>query len=178
MRRPWGGPGQHFLGCAHTQANFETAFYRSTVADNDSASRGRPRHRQPRQRAVEEDARRRPSPAPRPGHRRRASRVRREEKSLHARRLRVSGAQRSGPRPSAKRWAGTRTPPRSRLKRTREPFDLALSAAGLWTFASPPTRQNRAIGRLRREPFPTAAQFGYHRHEFAGYPGRVGGSLV
>ena len=30
------GPGQHFLGCAHTQANFETAFYRSTVADNNS----------------------------------------------------------------------------------------------------------------------------------------------
>jgi len=30
------GPGQHFLGSAHTQANFETAFYRSTVADNNS----------------------------------------------------------------------------------------------------------------------------------------------
>jgi trimethylamine--corrinoid protein Co-methyltransferase len=30
------GPGGHFLGCAHTQANFETAFYRSTVADNNS----------------------------------------------------------------------------------------------------------------------------------------------
>jgi trimethylamine--corrinoid protein Co-methyltransferase len=30
------GPGQHFLGCAHTQQNFETAFYRSTVADNNS----------------------------------------------------------------------------------------------------------------------------------------------
>ena len=30
------GPGQHFLGCAHTQANFETAFYRSTVSDNNS----------------------------------------------------------------------------------------------------------------------------------------------
>ena len=30
------GPGQHFLGCAHTQANFETAFYRSPVADNNS----------------------------------------------------------------------------------------------------------------------------------------------
>ena len=24
------GPGSHFLGCAHTQANFETAFYRSS----------------------------------------------------------------------------------------------------------------------------------------------------
>jgi trimethylamine--corrinoid protein Co-methyltransferase len=30
------GPGGHFLGCAHTQANFETAFYRSAVADNNS----------------------------------------------------------------------------------------------------------------------------------------------
>ncbi len=30
------GPGNHFLGAAHTQANFETAFYRSTIADNSS----------------------------------------------------------------------------------------------------------------------------------------------
>ncbi|MBT6275012.1 MAG: trimethylamine methyltransferase, partial [Chromatiales bacterium] len=30
------GPGQHFLGCAHTQANFETAFFRSAIADNNS----------------------------------------------------------------------------------------------------------------------------------------------
>jgi len=30
------GPGKHFLGCAHTQGNFETAFYRSNVADNNS----------------------------------------------------------------------------------------------------------------------------------------------
>jgi trimethylamine---corrinoid protein Co-methyltransferase len=30
------GPGQHFLGTAHTLANFETAFYRSTTADNSS----------------------------------------------------------------------------------------------------------------------------------------------
>jgi trimethylamine--corrinoid protein Co-methyltransferase len=30
------GPGKHFLGCAHTLANFETAFYRSATADNNS----------------------------------------------------------------------------------------------------------------------------------------------
>ena len=30
------GPGKHFLGSEHTLANFETAFYRSTVADNNS----------------------------------------------------------------------------------------------------------------------------------------------
>lgn len=29
-------PGQHFLGTAHTLANFETAFYRSETADNTS----------------------------------------------------------------------------------------------------------------------------------------------
>jgi trimethylamine--corrinoid protein Co-methyltransferase len=30
------GPGNHFLGCTHTQANFETAFYQSTIADYSS----------------------------------------------------------------------------------------------------------------------------------------------
>jgi trimethylamine--corrinoid protein Co-methyltransferase len=30
------GPGSHFLGAAHTQANFEKAFYRSSIADNNS----------------------------------------------------------------------------------------------------------------------------------------------
>ena len=30
------GPGNHFLGCAHTQATFESAFFRSRIADNNS----------------------------------------------------------------------------------------------------------------------------------------------
>lgn len=30
------GPGNHFLGCAHTQANFESAFWRSEMSDNNS----------------------------------------------------------------------------------------------------------------------------------------------
>lgn len=30
------GPGQHFLGSAHTLANFEQAFFRSSIADNNS----------------------------------------------------------------------------------------------------------------------------------------------
>ena len=30
------GPGQHYLGAAHTLANFETAFWRSDIADNNS----------------------------------------------------------------------------------------------------------------------------------------------
>ena len=29
------GPGAHFLGCQHTQTNFETAFYRSTTGDSN-----------------------------------------------------------------------------------------------------------------------------------------------
>jgi trimethylamine--corrinoid protein Co-methyltransferase len=30
------GPGSHFLGCEHTQANFETAFHQSNIADYSS----------------------------------------------------------------------------------------------------------------------------------------------
>ena len=30
------GPGSHYLGASHTQANFETAFFRSKIADNNS----------------------------------------------------------------------------------------------------------------------------------------------
>lgn len=30
------GPGKHFLGCEHTQANFKTAFYNSPLMDNNS----------------------------------------------------------------------------------------------------------------------------------------------
>ncbi len=29
-------PGGHFLGCAHTQSNFESAFYRSNISDTNS----------------------------------------------------------------------------------------------------------------------------------------------
>ncbi|GIT73505.1 MAG: hypothetical protein Ct9H300mP28_33190 [Pseudomonadota bacterium] len=41
MAREWKtlrevGPGQHFLGCDHTRANFEEAFYRSNISDNNS----------------------------------------------------------------------------------------------------------------------------------------------
>ena len=54
------GPGSHFLGCAHTQANFETAFYRSTIADNNCyeqwEAEGEPGRRAARQQALEEDA--------------------------------------------------------------------------------------------------------------------------
>ncbi len=29
------GPGSHFFGCAHTMANYETAFWESEIADNE-----------------------------------------------------------------------------------------------------------------------------------------------
>ena len=30
------GPGKHFLGCAHTMANYQTAFFESDLADSTS----------------------------------------------------------------------------------------------------------------------------------------------
>ncbi len=30
------GPGRHFFGCAHTMANYETAFHEPALADNSS----------------------------------------------------------------------------------------------------------------------------------------------
>ena len=30
------GPGSHYLGCAHTLENFQTAFYASPLTDNNS----------------------------------------------------------------------------------------------------------------------------------------------
>ena len=30
------GPGKHFLDCNHTRENFEKAFYRSNISDNNS----------------------------------------------------------------------------------------------------------------------------------------------
>jgi trimethylamine--corrinoid protein Co-methyltransferase len=30
------GPGSHYLGATHTQNNFQTAFFRSEIADNSS----------------------------------------------------------------------------------------------------------------------------------------------
>ena len=54
------GPGSHFLGCAHTQANFETAFYQSTIADYSSYEQwsleGQPDGRAACQPRLEEDA--------------------------------------------------------------------------------------------------------------------------
>ena len=54
------GPGGHYLGCAHTQANFKTAFWRSTIADNNSFEQwgiGGPAGRSPaRQQALQADA--------------------------------------------------------------------------------------------------------------------------
>ena len=72
------GPGQHFLGTAHTLANFETAFYRSSIADNNSFEQWEPKGRWTRlsaRRDLEEDARRVRAAADRRGEGRRAPRV-------------------------------------------------------------------------------------------------------
>ena len=62
------GPGSHYLGCAHTQANFETAFWRSRLADNNSFEQWRDDGEKDivvaRQRPVEEDARATMRPRP------------------------------------------------------------------------------------------------------------------
>ena len=61
-------PGQHFLGTAHTLANFETAFYRSRhrrQLELRAVARGRrARRRAARQQAVEASAGRRTKPPP------------------------------------------------------------------------------------------------------------------
>ena len=44
-------PGSHYLGCSHTQANFQTAFYRSSIADNNPTSSGSRKARRPRRSA-------------------------------------------------------------------------------------------------------------------------------
>ena len=67
------GPGSHYLGCQHTQDNFETAFWRSAVADNNSfeqwQSDGSKDIVGARQRALESHAGQLRSATDRPGHR-------------------------------------------------------------------------------------------------------------
>ena len=81
-------PGGHFLGCAHTQANFETAFYRSSIADNNSVEQwmeeGSKDAATRANALVEEDARRLSAAADRPGRRRGAARVRRTQEGVDA----------------------------------------------------------------------------------------------
>ena len=88
------GPGSHYLGCQHTQDNFEIAFYRSFIADNNSfeqwLAEGREDRRAARQRDLEEMARRIRGAAARSGHRRGAEGFHREEESVDARRVRVT----------------------------------------------------------------------------------------
>ncbi|HET6160718.1 MAG TPA: trimethylamine methyltransferase family protein [Dongiaceae bacterium] len=50
------GPGSHFLGCARTQGNFETAFYRSTIADNNSFEQLEAEGRHPARQQALQDA--------------------------------------------------------------------------------------------------------------------------
>ncbi len=79
-------PGTHFLGHAHTLANFETAFYRSPVADNSSfeqwEAEGASDAAHARERALEASARRVRAAASRRRRRRGARRVDRPAEGL------------------------------------------------------------------------------------------------
>ncbi len=86
-------PGTHYLGSAHTLANFETAFYRSEIADNNSYEQwledGGLDAADAGQRHLEADAGRVPGAAPRPGPRRGAARVHHPQEGLDAGRVRL-----------------------------------------------------------------------------------------
>ena len=79
-------PGTHFLGHPHTLANFESAFYRSSNADNGSFEQwdveGSKDAQRARQRDLEEDARRVRGAADRRRRRRGAARVHRAGQGL------------------------------------------------------------------------------------------------
>ena len=52
------GPGSHYLGCSHTQANFQSAFYRSSIADNNSFEQWQAEGEKPAHKRANELARR------------------------------------------------------------------------------------------------------------------------
>ena len=118
------GPGSHYLGCDHTQANFETAFYRSTIADNNSfeqwQAEGEKTRRAARQRAWPPLAGDLRGAAARSGHRRGAAGLHRQEEGVHARRLHLKGARiQAGlkwPTSSTRKSGGAPSPTRTRRR--------------------------------------------------------------
>ena len=88
-------PGQHFLSSGHTLANYETAFFRSAVADNNSFEqwdRGRwAGRRHPRQPSVEAGAGAVPRADPGSGQTRGAGSLRRQTKGRNARSTLLNG---------------------------------------------------------------------------------------
>ena len=85
------GPGSHFFGCAHTMANYETAFWdsrgRRQRALREMAGGRIGRRGDPRQPALEEGARRIPGAAARRGDRRGAARFHGSEEGGGGRRV-------------------------------------------------------------------------------------------
>ena len=104
-------PGGHFLGCAHTQANFETAFYRSSVADNNSVEQweaeGRLDAPQRANKIWKKMLAEYEAPPIDAGHRRGAARLHRAPQGLDARRdaLRPAFSAASFPSPARRRTA-------------------------------------------------------------------------
>ena len=85
------GPGQHFFDCAHTMANYETAFFEPSLSDNTPFEQWEEQgSRDARTRAhdgLEEGACRLRSPAAGRGNRRGAARLRNPKKGLDARQV-------------------------------------------------------------------------------------------
>ena len=132
-RDPRSGPGGHYLGCEHTQANFKTAFWRTDLLDYKPfetwAEEGA---RDTEALAAERSRSSWPTTAARPrrGHRRGAGRLRRPQEGRDARRLHLrsqaasSRRRAAAPRPSARsapRRAAPRCRPRRLVRRTPPP---------------------------------------------------------
>ena len=90
------GPGSHFLGCDHTQANFQTAFYRSSIADNNSYEQWLAEGEKTAPQRANEIARRwletYEAPVSRSGHRRRPQGLHRHQEGVDGRRLHLKRA--------------------------------------------------------------------------------------
>ena len=124
-------PGQHFLGTAHTLANFENAFYRSEIADNNSFEQwqedGVARRGAARERDLEADARRVRGAADRRRHRRGPARVHRQAQGVDARLRGLGVLFRRHRRLATARAPGARPRPRRADVRARPAQERASS---------------------------------------------------
>ena len=153
-------PGRTSSAIAHTLANFETAFYRSPLADNSSfeqwESGGRAGRRDARQRDLEADARRVRAAADRRRGRRGAARVDRAAEGLVPGRERVTGAAasrtraRRGARRAVRATRSSRSTGSKRRVLEHVPRDVTLTVTVSPTKGLEPTaRAHRAPRRAR-----------------------------
>ena len=116
------GPGSHYLGCDHTQANFQTAFYRSSIADNNSYEQWLAEGQKTAPQRANELARRwletYEAPHLDPGIDDGAEGLHRQEEGVDARRLHLKGARiqagLKSPTSSTRKSGGAHSPIRTR----------------------------------------------------------------